>query len=199
MKSYATIVILAFASALPRIAGAQPPTPPPVPGEIEVPPGYKPFLAFHGVGTQGYVCVAVGAAYSWAPFGPQATLFNGDEEQRLTHFLSPTPYSLLPNPTFQHSRDSSAVWGQLVRSSSDPDYVASDAIPWLLLEAAVVGESPTGGDTLMVTRYIQRLNTVGGLAPAAGCARRADISKRALVYYEADYVFFKERAHGGLR
>ena len=43
-----------------------------------------------------------------------------EAEQILTHFLSPTPYSLLPNPTWQHSHDSSIVWGQMVRSSSDP-------------------------------------------------------------------------------
>ena len=197
MKSHAIVVIMVFAIALPRIAHAQRPTPPPVPSAIEVPPGYKPFLAGHAVGTQGYVCVAVGAVFSWTPFGPQATLFNNDGEQRLTHFLSPTPYSLLPNPTWQHSRDSSVVWGQPIRSSSDPNYVEADAIPWLLLEAAVVGEGPTGGSTLVVTRYIQRLNTIGGMAPPTGCAGAADIKKRALVPYEADYFFFKERARDG--
>ena len=197
MKNFATVVIIAFAIALPRIAHGQRQTPPPVPGAIEVPHGYRPFLAGHAVGTQGYVCVAVGATFGWAPFGPQATLFNDDGEQRLTHFLAPTPYSLQPNPTWQHSRDSSIVWGQPIRSSADPDYVAPDAIPWLLLEAAVVGEGPTGGDALIVTRYIQRLNTVGGVAPATGCAGAADLMKRAFVPYEADYFFFKERARDG--
>jgi hypothetical protein len=197
MKRYATVVLLAFLIALPRIAHAQRPTPPPVPPEIEVPPGYRPFLAGHAVGTQGYVCVAVGAKFRWAAFGPQATLFNDDGKQQLTHFLNPTPYSLLPNPTWLHSRDSSAVWGQLVASSSDPNYVAADAIPWLLLEAVVVGEGPTGGNALMVTRYIQRLNTIGGIAPSTGCAAAADIAQRALVPYEADYFFFKERARDG--
>jgi hypothetical protein len=197
MKRNATIVILAFLIGLPRIAHAQHPTPPAVPAEIEVPPGHRPFLADHAVGTQGYVCVAVGANFRWAAFGPQATLFNADGKQQLTHFLNPTPYSLLPNPTWQHSHNSSAVWGQPVASSSDPNYVAADAIPWLLLEAAVVGDGPTGGNALIVTRYIQRLNTSGGKAPSTGCAAATDIAKRALVPYEADYVFFKERAREG--
>jgi len=83
----------------------------------------------------------------------------------LTHFLSPTPYSLLHNPTWQHSRDSSSVWGQVISSSSDPNFVAPGAIPWLLLEAAVVGNGPTGGDKLLVTRCIQRVNTVDGGRP----------------------------------
>ena len=131
-----------------------------------MPHGYRLFIAGHAVGTQGYVCVAVGSRYRWAPFRPQATLFNAEGQQILMHFLSPTPYSLLPNPTWQHSRDSSSVWGQVISSSSDPNFVAPGAIPWLLVEAAVVGDGPTGGDKLLVTRFIRRVNTVEGRAPA---------------------------------
>jgi len=117
-------------------------------------------------------------ANRWAPFGPQATLFSGAGEQILTHFLNPTPYSLLPNPTWQHSRDSSIVWGQVVGSSSDPTFVAPGAIPWLLLEAAVVGNGPTGGDKLLVTRFIQRVNAMDGRAPST--AARPALRRRAL-------------------
>jgi hypothetical protein len=197
MKSYVRILILASAIVFPKGARAERPArlvPPQVPEAIQVPPGYKPFLVGHAIGTQGYVCVAVGSTYGWTPFGPQATLFNGDSAQILTHFLSPTPYSLLPNPAWQHSRDSSIVWGQMIRSSSDPNFVTPGAIPWLLLEAAVVGDGPTGGDKLLVTRFIQRVNTVEGKAPTTGCATPADIGKRALVPYEADYFFYKEKA-----
>ncbi len=195
MKTSAFALILASAIALPQALQAERPArpvPPPVPDAIQVPPGYKPFLVGHAVGTQGYVCVAVGSSYRWTPFGPQATLFDADWQQMSTHFLSPTPYSLLPNPTWQHSRDSSIVWGQVISSSSDPGYVAPGAIPWLLLQAAVVGDGPTGGDKLLATRYIQRVNTVEGRAPSTGCASPQDIAKRALVPYEADYFFFKE-------
>jgi hypothetical protein len=164
MKRYIIVVLLAVLIGLPQIARAQRPTPPSVPPEIEVPPGHGPFLAGHAVGTQGHVCVAVGAKFRWAAFGPHATL---------------------------------AVWGQPVASSADPNYVAVDAIPWLLLEAAVVGEGPTGGAALTVTRYIQRLNTIAGIAPSTGCAAVADIARRALVPYEADYFFFRERARDG--
>lgn len=197
MKTYVSILVLASAIVVPQGAHAerrQRPVPPPVPGAIQVPSGYKPYLAAHAIGTQGYVCVAVGSAFSWTPFGPQATLFNEQSQQILTHFLSPTPYDLLPNPTWQHSRDSSAVWGRVINSSSDPNFVAPGAIPWLLLEAAVVGDGPTGGDKLIATRFIQRLNTVDGMAPSTGCTKAEDIKKRALVPYEADYFFYEERA-----
>jgi hypothetical protein len=35
---------------------------------------------------------------------------------------------------------------------------------------------------------------VDGIAPSTGCAGPGDIKKRALVPYEADYFFYKERA-----
>ena len=196
MKNYVAAMMLAATVTLPQAVRAEAETrlsAPQVPAAIEVPSGYKPFLVAHAVGTQGYVCVANGSAFRWATFGPQATLFNADGEQILTHFLSSTPYSLLPNPAWQHSRDSSIVWGQVVNSSSDPVFVAPGAIPWVLLEAAVVGEGPTGGDKLLATRYIQRVNTREGKAPSTGCATAQDIAKRALVPYEADYYFFKAR------
>ena len=165
----------------------------PVPAEIRVPAGYVPFLTGHSVGTQGYVCVAVNGVYGWAPFGPQATVFDADGQQLLTHFLSPMPYDQRPSPTWQHSRDTSAVWGLPIASSSDPAFVAPDAIPWLLVEAFVVGDGPTGGTRLVITRYIQRVNTAGGLAPSDGCATPGELKKRALVPYEADYVFYREK------
>ena len=129
MKTDATALVLAATVALPQAVRAERPArpvPPPVPEAIQVPAAYRPFFGGHAIGTQGYVCVAVGSRYRWTPFGPQATLFNEEGEQVLTHFLSPTPYSLLPNPTWQHSRDSSIVWGQVISSSSDPNFVASN-------------------------------------------------------------------------
>ena len=196
MKTYVAALILASTVALPQAAGAEGPArpvPPQVPDAIQVPSGYRPFLAGHAIGTQGYVCVTAGSGYRWAPFGPQATLFNGEGEQILTHFLSVTPYSQLLNPAWQHSRDSSIVWGQVIGSSSDPAFVTPGAIPWLLLEAAVVGNGPTGGDRLLATRFVQRVNTVEGRAPSTGCSRPEDVAKKALVPYEADYFFFKEK------
>lgn len=195
MKTHVTALVIAAATLLPQGARAQRPArpvPPPVHEAIQVPSGYRPFFTGHAVGTQGYVCVVDAAGFRWAPFGPQATLFNAEGDQVLTHYLSPTPYNLLPGPTWQHSRDSSQVWGQVLSSSSDPAFVAPGAIPWLLLEAAVVGSGPTGGDRLVATRFIQRVNTVDGRAPSTGCASAPDIAKRALVPYEADYVFFRE-------
>ncbi len=193
MKTSVSTLLLAAAFVLPPAARAEDRVAaPPVPDTIQVPMGYRPFFAGHAVGTQGYACVATATGYQWAFFGPQATLFDADGHQVATHFLSATPYSLLPAPTWQHSRDSSAVWGQVLASSTDPAFVRPGAIPWLLLEASVVGDGPTGGNRLLVTRFIQRVNTVGGTAPTSGCAGTEDIARKALVTYEADYVLYRQ-------
>jgi hypothetical protein len=127
MKIQILGLVLATAIAAPQVAQAQRPqpiVPPPVPGDLELSPDeFTPFLVAHAVGTQGYVCVAVGAVYKWVPFGPQATLFDDAGGQVITHFLSPAPYSLVLSPTWQHSRDSSVVWGSMLKMSSDSNSV----------------------------------------------------------------------------
>jgi hypothetical protein len=62
MKTAVLALILASAVALPQAVHAERPArpiPPQVPEAIQVPPGYRLFLAGHAVGTQGYVCVAL--------------------------------------------------------------------------------------------------------------------------------------------
>ena len=178
--------------ALPRLARAEHTWWPRVPGDIRVQDGSRPYLKGHAVGTQNYVCLPSATGFAWTLFGPQATLFDDDDKQIITHFLSRNPDEAgLARATWQHSRDTSAVWASLFSQSSDPAYVASGAIPWFLLQ--VVGDEygPTGGHQLTRTTWIQRVNTRAGIAPATGCALAADLGKKALVPYEADYIFYK--------
>src|ERR1700756_1855647 len=57
--------------------------------------------------------------------------FNDDDKQVITHFLSPHPLEGgTPRATWQHSRDTSTIWAVMTASSSDPNIVASGAIPW---------------------------------------------------------------------
>lgn len=197
MKTQMIGLALAAAIAAPQIAHAQSArkiVPPPMPADLELSPDeFTPFFVAHAVGTQGFMCVVINGAYKWQTFGPQATLFDGDGRQVATHFLSPQPFDQVLSPTWQHSRDTSAVWGAVLKMSSDANYVAPDAIPWLLLEATVVSDGPDGGDKLTATRRIQRLNTLEGKAPATGCSIPDNIGKRALVPYEADYYFYKKK------
>ncbi len=175
--------------------------PPPVPTDIQVPAGNEVFFVGRGVGTQNYVCLpcdsstpgcASGVAFSL--FTPQATLFNDRGEQVTTHFFSPNPFEGgVIRAAWQHSRDTSTVWGKVIGSSSDPIFVTPGAIPWLLIDVVGAQAGPTGGDKLTRTTFIQRLNTVGGAAPAKDCSRPADIGKKAFVPYTSDYFFYSPK------
>jgi hypothetical protein len=185
---------------------------PAVPGNLRVLPGNVPYLAGHARGTQNYVCMACPNAitpaekcpapgFAWAFIGPQATLFavdDGDDEQIITHFNSSNPAEAgKERPTWQHSRDTSVVWANNsvppAESSTDSEFVAKGAIPWLLLPAAGTQVGPDGGDKLAKTTFVQRLETAGGVAPdASTCAAPADAGKKALVPYTASYFFYKK-------
>jgi hypothetical protein len=191
LSSRVTAVVLgALAVAAPVFAQPQPEVPP----ALEVPAGHVPFLWLRAAGTQNYVCLPAGAGFAWTFFGPQATLFNQAARQEVTHFLSPNPdEGGLPRPTWLHSRDSSAVWARALASSTDAAYVAPGAIPWLLLEITGAQSHPHGAGTLTRARYIHRIATEGGVAPASGCGV-GTVGAKALVPYTTEYVFYRERA-----
>jgi hypothetical protein len=64
----------------------------------------------------------------------------------------------------------------------------------LLLQVVGSESGPTGGDKLTAATYIQRLNTAGGVAPAATtCDEATEVGSRELVPYTADYFFYKPR------
>jgi hypothetical protein len=185
------------ALALPQVASADPVKPPPVPVAISVAGGQKAFFAGHAIGTQNYSCLpASGGSFAWTLFGPQATLFDKHDRQVVTHFLSPNPDEAgAPRATWQHSKDTSSVWALAIANSTDPAFVETGAIPWLLLQVVGARNGPVGKQHLLTpTTYIHRLNTSGGLAPSTGCSSIDDVGKRAFVPYEADYVFYRGRS-----
>jgi hypothetical protein len=179
-----TALMLALTVLLPQTTRADKVTPSDVPDIIQVPPGNRLFREGHAIGTQNYICLSTG----WASpaYGPQATLFNDDNDQIITHFLSPNPdESDTPRPAWQDSRDTSTVWGNPIPDATyTPD---ATAIPWLLLEVVGAAEGPTGGDRMTGITYIQRVNTTGGLKPTGSCTE----GDKALVPYSADYFFYK--------
>jgi hypothetical protein len=175
---------------------------PKVPEILKVEDGNELFLVGHGVGTQNYVCApsttsVTGVAFSL--FTPQATLFDDERRQLITHFFSPNDDPRVAPPergtirvTWEDSRDTSRVWAFLLQQSTDAKFVRQDAVAWLLLKESGVAAGPTGGNRLTQTTFIQRLNTVGGLAPASGCSTIGDLGRRAFVPYSADYFFYKK-------
>ena len=163
-----------------------------VPAGLEVPAGHAPFLTSHAEGTQNFVCVLGTSGFAWQFHGPQATLVDEFTTQVATHFLSPNPIEAgAARATWQDSVDTSRVWAAAVANSTDVAFVAPGAIPWLLLKVVGQQAGPGGGTALSGAVFIQRLNTAGGQAPATGCRTAQDIGHKALVPYEADYVFHK--------
>jgi hypothetical protein len=149
-----------------------------VPAKIAVPEGHKVFLIGHAVGVQIYACEVVDGAYRWRFAGPRATVYDDNGHVLATHFAG---------PRWQ------ATDGSTVRATLDGDgtiTVDPTAIPWLRLR---VTEKLAGadGDRLTATSYIQRLETTGGLAPAASSCNAETVGDVAEVPYTADYAFWK--------
>jgi hypothetical protein len=193
-----TALALACTVALPQAAQAQSVvTPPPVPANIQVPAGNEAFLLGRATGTQNYECQPAASLgqVAWTLFTPEATLFGDQQQPVIFHFFSPNPFEFSPVPfangviraTWQSALDASTIWGKVAGAAT----VDPTAIPWVLVQATGVEKGPTGGDTLAVTTFVQRLNTVGGLAPATGCDHPTDVGRKAFVPYRADYFFFR--------
>ena len=208
LAEWVTALVVGCTLSLPGAArGGYAPSPP-VPAAIQVPDGNRAFLEGHGVGTQNYICLPCPnptspaatcpdtSGFAWILFTPEATLFSDRGKQLTTHFFSANPSENgTVRATWRHAGDSSTVWGGRAMPSSDPAFVAANAVPWLLLTAAGVQEGPTGGRTLTATTFIQRLNTAGGVAPSSGCSRAADVGAKAFVPYSADYLFYTDDRH----
>ena len=171
---------------------------PAVPTNLVVPEGNELYLHGQATGTQNYVCVPAATGAAWKFIGPQATLFTSVEnelQQITTHYLSANAIENgTARATWLSSSDSSAVWARAIANSIDPNYVAPASIPWLLLQAVGTADGPTAGTMLSRTTYIQRLNTIGGVAPASGCDKHRDIGALALVPYTTDYFFYRASA-----
>ncbi len=163
-----------------------------IPASLQAPAGHSRYLTTQALGTQNYICLPAATGVAWSFLGPQATLFNAQGHQVMTHFLSPNPMQGgTPRATWQHSHDTGTVWAAAVETYGEPDYVEAGAIPWLLLEVVGSQAGVSRGDRVSDTTYIQRINTSGGAAPAAGCAVAGDVGRRVLVPYTTTYVFYR--------
>ena len=193
MKNCIALLVLSLICALPQAAQAQTVTPPIVPPgfDLEVDAPNHAFLLGHAFGTQNYECQPVDSLgrVAWTLFTPQATLFNDQNEQLITHFNSPNPDEApVVRATWEDSADTSMVWARAVAVAT----VDPNAIPWVKLVKVGARVGPTGGKTLSDTTFVQRVNTRGGLAPSTGCDHLPDVGKRAFMPYTADYFFYKE-------
>ena len=132
-------------------------------------------LAFYNdaLGVQIYSCQATATGFAFTFVAPEASLFDRRGRVVIKHF---------GGPTWQSVRDGSSVVATKVTDfTADPK-----SIPELLLKAS----SHDGKGIMADVTFIQRLETVGGLAPIDGCDA-AHVGVVARVPYSATYFFYR--------
>ncbi|HEU0200224.1 MAG TPA: DUF3455 domain-containing protein [Burkholderiaceae bacterium] len=154
------------------------------PARVEVPATLAPAanevhaLTVAARGVQIYECRAKAGTTTeaaWVFVAPEAELFDARGRAVGRHGAGP----------HWQASDGSRVEGTLKARAAAP---AADAVPWLLLSTRDTGSK---GAFSGVTS-IQRVNTVGGTAPANACSV-ATAGATARVPYTADYYFFSAR------
>ncbi|MGH9636945.1 MAG: DUF3455 domain-containing protein [Candidatus Angelobacter sp.] len=152
---------------------------PTVPASIQAPAGEELILMARATGFQVYVCRpdAKGKP-AWTLKAPDAELFDEQGKSIGKHFSGPT----------WQLNDGSKITGKMAAKVDSPD---PRAIPWLLL--TVTGHS--GNGKLSGVTFIQRVNTMAGLAPeslapaATECtAQSGEVEFKSS--YSADYYFY---------
>ncbi len=171
-----SLLRLAIALMIAACASTQRPQPAAIPENLRVPDGQTLLLRAAARGAQIYTCkvsTAEPAAFEWVLKAPDAELFDQSGARIGRHYAGPT----------WESADGSRVVGEVMQRSA-----VQGAIPWLLLRA----KSNEGAGAFAGVKYIQRVDTVGGVAPPAGCdAAHADAEAR--VDYSANYDFYGAR------
>jgi hypothetical protein len=170
--------ITPLASLVALLAGCATPgtgTAPSVPDNLRVPAAQTLSLETRAAGVQIYDCKPSKndpAHFEWVFRAPEADLFDAAGKRIGRHYAGPT----------WESNDGSKVVGEVIARDDGPD---ANAIPWLLLSA----KSTSSAGVLARTASVQRIQTVGGKAPAGGCSQ-AQAGKELRVPYTATYAFY---------
>ncbi|HTQ03639.1 MAG TPA: DUF3455 domain-containing protein [Polyangiaceae bacterium] len=136
---------------------------------------------YDAVGVQVYMCNGLAAGPAWTFVAPQANLMKDNGKFVATHFIGPT----------WQGNDGSSVVGAKAASAT----VDATAVPWLLLTAT---SHATDDGFFEDVTSIQRLATVGGIAPATGCDA-SHLGAIGQVPYSAEYVFYKTKSKGNVQ
>jgi Protein of unknown function (DUF3455) len=173
VRCAAVLAQAAFAVASAAFAGA-PFADELVPDTLRPTGGQRALTTLSASGVQIYECRrgAVDASPGWAFIAPEADLFDPQGQRVGSHGAGP----------FWADDDGSRIVGSV---QSRADAPRADAIPWLLLAT----RSTASAGRLSAVTHVQRIHTVGGLAPASGCTAQT-LGQQARVPYRADYRLF---------
>ena len=148
---------------------------PEVPSLLEVGEGFEVSFHAYAEGVQVYVSTQTApGVYGWVLKEPIATLYSNAAHTGVvgTHYAG---------PTWESNSGSTVIGTRLESVTVDPT-----AIAWLKL-GAVTESGPGIFDN---TTHIQRINTVGGKAPATG-ANASNVGEEIQIAYTAEYYFYK--------
>jgi len=178
-RALPTLVSAACTLLLGACAGMTTMNVPPVdnavlPAAVRVPAGETQKMWTAASGEITYECREkkdAAGQYEWGFVGPVATLKSNDGKVVGKYYAGPT----------WESMDGSKVTAKQVAVAPQ----APGNLPLQLVKA----EPATGTGAMQGVTYIQRLNTSGGVAPAAACAA-GNVGAKQQVAYQADYVFY---------
>jgi hypothetical protein len=147
-----------------------------LPDAVKVPAGHRVALETAASGDITYECRAKANApdaFEWVFVGPQADLTNRAGAKIGTYYGPPATWA---------AADGSKVSGAQVAVAPN----GAGNIPSQLVKA----NPATGSGAMTDTTYIQRVATQGGVAPASPCDKTV-VSRKEVVKYRADYIFWK--------
>ena len=138
--------------------------------QLAPPAGHEVAYKVYAVGVQIYRWNGT----AWAFVAPEAGLFANANYRGMvgTHYAG---------PTWETNSGSLVVSSATTAIPCTPD---PTAIPWLRLTAV----TSSGPGILDGVTYIQRINTVGGIRPAAGTV----VGEEARIPYTTEYYFYKQ-------
>jgi hypothetical protein len=146
-----------------------------LPDAVKVPTGHAVALETVGTGEITYECrtKAGTTAYEWVFVGPQADLKNRSGAKIGTYYGPPATWA---------ADDGSKITGAQVAVAPS----SAGNIPFQLVKA-----NPAMGNGAMTgITYVQRVATMGGVAPASTCDA-STMGRKEIVKYQADYIFWK--------
>ncbi len=147
------------------------------PTNLEPPANQTLALTLNAKGVQIYECRPAAndpAKFEWVFKAPEADLFDAKGQRVGRHFAGPS----------WELADGSKVVGKVKAKADAPD---DKGVPWLLLEAV-----QANGPTLGKVQSIQRVDTVGGKAPADP-PDASKVGQEMRVAYTATYKFYVAR------
>ena len=171
IKSAAALSLLVISLCVRADDAAPPVVPSPLCDSLLVPAGNQ--VVFHAYATGVQIYHWSGTA--WVFIAPLANLYAdaGYHGHIGMHYLTPGQ-----GPTWETKSGSKVIGARI--AACTPDVTA---IPWLKL-AAIFSQSP---GVLDGVTYVQRVNTVGGVAPSTP---GTNIGEEADVPYTAEYYFY---------